>query len=187
MNVDAVILRRIPAGEHDQAVVAYGLQTGKFVAIAKGSLRRGSRQGLALDDGNLIRCELVPGRGGMSIMTGAQAQRCWATAKASAPAWAAAGAFLQAADALIWEGQPDDRIWDLVLTTLASLDAAEDPLMAFRRAQVGLLEALGYGVRPLPTGRPGRSLLDDELEQVAQRHLAGPDFLYRLLAMRPLQ
>jgi len=187
MNAEAIIFRRFPTGEHDQAVVAYGLQVGKFTALAKGSLRRGSRQGIALDEGNLIRCELVAGRGGMPIMTGAQAQRCWAGAKASAPAWAAASALLQAADTLIWEGQPDERIGDLLLESMAALDGGGDPLRVFRRTQAGLLEALGYGVRPIPDTGPSRSILDDELERVAQRRLTGSDLLYQMLARRPLR
>jgi len=187
MNAEAIVLRRIATGEHDQTVIAYGREAGKFAALAKGSLRHGSRQAVALDDGNLIRCELVPGRSGMSIMTGAQAQRCWVSAKSSIGAWAAACALLQAADALIWEGQPDDRTWDVLLGALTDLDCGGDPLAVLRRSQAGLLEALGYGARAVPGGGPGRSELDDELERVAQRHLAGPDLLYRMLARRPVR
>src|SRR5688572_9127051 len=166
MNVDAIVIRRFALKEHDQAVVLYSRQAGKTAAVAKGSLRPGSRQTPALDDGNLIRCELVQGRGDMPVLTGAQAQRCWSSVKSAPIAWAAAGAILQAVDALVYDAQPDERLWHATVDALVALDRGDDPLAVLRQGQASLIEALGYGHRFPPVAGPVRTPLDDELEHI---------------------
>jgi hypothetical protein len=133
-----------------------------------------------VDDGNLIECELVPGRADAAIITGAQAQRCWATAKASPSAWAVAQFFLQAVDALVYDAQPDARLWSVLCGVLDALDAGADPLAVLRSGQVEFLDALGYGRRPVPPAQPSRHALDDEIDRIAQRHLGSLDLVYRL-------
>jgi DNA repair protein RecO len=176
MQIDAIILRRIPWREHDQLIVLYTRQLGKTAAMAKGSLQATSRQAPALDEGNHIRCRLVPGRSGMAVMTGAQAVRAWGTAKSEALRWASAQAVLQAVDAFCFDGQPDGGVWDALSVALGELDDRSSiPLRVLRTAQAGLLAALGHGLQPEPAVTAGRTALDDACERIAHlaRHLRG--------------
>lgn len=180
MNLSAIVIRRMPLREHDQLVVLYGQSTGRLAAVAKGSLRQGSRQAPALDEGNMVSCELVPGRADLSIMTGAQAQRCWAQAKSSAAAWSVAQFFLQAIDSIVYDAQPDAGLYEALIGVFEDLDSSADPLTALRRGQVSVLDALGYGRRPMPRPTAVRDGLDDEFDRIAQRHLTSLDLVYQL-------
>lgn len=180
MHLDAVILRRLPWREHDQLVVLYASQLGRLAAVAKGSLRASSRQASALDEGNLIVCRLVPGRSGMPLLTGAQVQRAWSSAKNDMLRWAAACAILETVDAVCFDGQPDAGVWEVLLRALGSLDAGDaDAAAELRTAQASLLAALGHG--SWPTGSDAaRHALDDACERIAQRTLTGPALVSRL-------
>jgi DNA repair protein RecO len=178
--MQALVIRRSPVREHDQLVVLYGPDTGRMPAIAKGSLRSASRQALALDEGNLILCDLVAGRGDMAILTGSQSQRSWSNAKSSPAAWAVAQFFLQAIDAVVYDGQPDARLWGVIHSAFERLDNGNAPIAVLREGQVAMLEALGYGQRPVPSAVAARSDLDDEFDRIAQRHLSALDLVYQV-------
>jgi DNA repair protein RecO len=180
MHAQVLVIRRAPLREHDQLVVLYGPETGRLAAIAKGSLRPTSRQAPALDDGNVLTCELVVGRSELSIITGAQAQRCWHAAKAAPSAWAVAQFFLQAVDAVVYDSQPDAGLWGVLTGVLEQLDGGAQPLAVLRRGQTDMLDALGYGRRPIPSPVARRADLDDEFDRIAQRHLTALDLVYSL-------
>lgn len=166
MNIEAVVIRKIPIREHDQLVVLYSRELGKCTAVAKGSLRAHSKQALALDEGNRICCELVNGRAGF-VMTGAQATRSFADTKYSPKQWAAAQFFLQAIDVLVYDHQPDDALWICLQESLSRMNEAveEDIVSIFRDQQRALLAVLGYGTC-------SEEALDGTFEQLAQRRLA---------------
>ena len=171
MHIEGIIIRKEPRREHDQRIVLYTRQAGRISVLAKGSLKSASRQRSALDEGNVIRGELVPSRSGVFILTGAQAQCCWRTAKSTPQAWAAAQFFLESVDALVFDGQPDESLWDALAGALSALDEATDVMPTFRRCQSVLLEALGYGIVPN---------LDETFERIAERRFRSLDLLYGL-------
>jgi DNA repair protein RecO (recombination protein O) len=182
MHADALVIRTVPTREHDRVAVLYTRQTGKLMAVARGSQRARSRQAPAIDTGNIIRCELVPGRS-MPIIAGAHAVRCFSDAKRSTIRWAAAHGILQAADAVIFDGQQDEGLWNTLTGALDALDTALDAeaISVFRRWQAHLLEVLGYGAPVTHAGLAAvRSVLDERFEQIAGRRLGSLDLLYRL-------
>ncbi|HUO75542.1 MAG TPA: recombination protein O N-terminal domain-containing protein [Candidatus Paceibacterota bacterium] len=172
MHIEGIVIRKERRREHDQHVVLYTRQAGKLSVLAKSSLKNTSHQRAALDDGNLVRAELVPSRSGAFILTSAQAQSCWHTAKAAPQAWAAAQFFLEAVDVLVFDNQTDELLWDALTGALAALDGAADVMPTFRRCQGALLEALGYGTSPNP---------DEVFEQIAQRKFKSLELLYGLI------
>jgi DNA repair protein RecO (recombination protein O) len=177
---EAIVIRTIPLREHDRLVVLYCRDQGRMMAIAKGALRATSRQAVALDDGNLIRCKLVLGRTGTPIITGAQVQHAWPVAKHTAASWAIASFFLEVIDAAVYDGQPDAALWDALTASLVAVDeGTEEPLAVLRRGQVQLLAALGYGTHPLPSGT-ARTPLDDRFEHIIQRRLGSLGLVYQL-------
>jgi hypothetical protein len=118
-------------------------------------------------------------------VTGAQAIRAFSEAKRSPVAWAAAQFFLQAADAIVFDGQPDESLWHSLVASLEDLDATtpDGVLSRYRAGQRRLLEALGYG-KPPESGpdRWVRSELDERFEAIAQRKLSAIDLLYDVAA-----
>lgn len=186
MLVEAIVVRKTFAREHDRLVTLYCREMGKTHAVAKSVLKAHSVQALQLDEGNLVRCELVAGRGGTPIVTGAQSVRCLSRAKSSPVRWAACQFFLQVIDTLVYDHQQDEALWQCLLAALSDLDAASDDavLTVFRARQDDLLQALGYG-RAVPhttvSARPGRTETDDTYERIAQRRLATLDLFYELV------
>ncbi|MCC6934185.1 MAG: hypothetical protein IT406_00605 [Candidatus Yanofskybacteria bacterium] len=158
---------------------------GKLTAIAKGSLRTQSTQALALDEGNIIRCELVAGRSG-PIITGAQTLRAFPGAKGGVAHWAAAQFFLQVLQGAVYDEQSDPHLWACACGALHEIDAASrgELLGVFRSQQAKALEALGYGASGDDASRnpsTGRSPFDDRFEQIAQRSFSSLDLLYDAL------
>lgn len=178
MFIEAFVIKKIPIREHDQLVVLYSREIGKCSVIAKGSLRAHSKQALALDDGNYIQCELVHGRA-CSIMTGAQAIRSYCGMKSSGVRLAAGQYALQIIDVLVYDHQPDERLWDCLMSASEMLDRAKDTdaLTVFRDIQATFLNVLGYGSCPLHE-------LDERFEQIAQRRLTALDLFYGMAARR---
>lgn len=180
MTLTAVVIRRGPMREHDQMVVLYGQESGRLRGIARGSLRAVSRQAPALDEGNLVTCSLVQGRGDLPLVTGAQAQRCWARAKAQPVAWAVAQFFFQVMDAAVFDAQPDPPLWGALTGVLEGLDAGAEPLVVLRRGQAQFLESLGYGRRDPAPAIAQACDADAAFERIAQRHLTALDLVYHL-------
>jgi DNA repair protein RecO len=186
MNIEAIVIRKLPIREHDQLVVLFSKEAGKMTVAARGSLRMHSKQALALDEGNVIRCELVDGKAG-PIMTGAQAVRAYSSAKGSAVRWAAVQFFLQAVDVLVFDEQADLRLWSCLTAILARLDETGDEgaVQAFRLCQAQLLEVLGYGAQTVSVStvaRVSRGELDGQFEAIAQRRLTALDLFYEVAA-----
>lgn len=179
MGVDAILIRRLPWREYDQRLIFYGRQIGRFNGVAKGSLRSTSRQGHAFDEGNLIRCQLVEGQSGM-LVTSAQTQRCWHRVKHDPLRWAVAQSLLQAVDATVFDHEPDEGVWEALRTGLEALEEGHEPLEVLRVHQALLLNALGYGMRPVKGVGPYRSPLDDAFDQIAHRQLRAVELAYRL-------
>lgn len=190
MNIEAVVIRKMPVREHDQLIVLYSKEAGKITASARGSLRASSTQALALDEGNVIHCALVHGKAG-PIMTGAQAMRSQSNAKNSPVRWAAVQFFLQAIDTLVFDEQSDRPLWECLIGTLSQLNACADgdALATFRRCQGHLLEVLGYGMQNevlLASTQINRGTMDEQFEAIAQRRLMALDLFYEVAARRHL-
>jgi DNA repair protein RecO (recombination protein O) len=186
VNIEAIVIRKIPVREHDQLVVLYSKEFGKMSAAARGSLRVHSKQALALDEGNLIHCELVSGKAS-PIMTGAQAARSFSGAKGSPIRWAATQFFLQTIDAVVFDEQSDPLLWSCLQAALMRLDASSDAdaLAVFRRCQGDVLAALGYGAQSeaaMSSTTVSRGAMDEQFEAIAQRRLSSLDLFYDMAA-----
>ncbi len=188
MHIEAIVIRKQPIREYDQFVVLYSRELGKVSALAKGSLRPQSRQALSLDEGSRVQCELVEGRIS-PIMTGTQAITSLSGAKRDSRTWAAAQVFLQAVDTVVFDAQPDQELWDCLVSILDKLNsvAPSEVLTVYREGQEKLLRALGYGQHQhhLASARWTRTTLDEQFEVIAQRRLSSIDFLYDVAAMSP--
>ncbi len=184
MIIHAIVVKKSPVREHDLTVTLYSRELGKCIAVAKSALKAQSVQAAQIDEGNIIRCELVSGHA-IPIITAAQSLRCWGQAKASPLRWAAAQFFLQVIDTVVYDGQVDEALFDSIQATLEELDTARDPeiLAILRRRQGDLLNVLGYGTAIVAMAgslRWGRTALDQVYEQIAQRKFGTLDLLYEM-------
>ena len=180
MSTDAIVIRVQPWREHDQLVTLYSRIHGKVLAVARGALRPTSKQALALDPGALIVCQFTPSRSQFPIITGAQALRSWGNLKSQPHAWAVAQFFLEVIHAAVFDDQPDEHVFAVLASALDALETGHEPLGVLREHQCHLLEALGYGHHDAPTGT-GRSPLDDEFEQIAQRQFVSLRLIYGMV------
>jgi DNA repair protein RecO (recombination protein O) len=183
MLIEAIVIKKTPAREHDYLVTLYSREQGKMSALAKGAMKSHSVQGLQLDPGNVVHCELVPGRTGMAIMTGTQAVNCFSGLKSTPASWAAAQFFLQVVDTAVFDHEPDEGLWSCLTGILTGLNGGDrQSLLAdFRQHQSELLAVLGYGSPSLPVGAvSGRTELDDTFERLADRKLQSIDLFYEL-------
>ena len=100
-------------------------------------------------------------------------------AKSSLASWAVGQFFLQTLDAMVFERQPDKRLWSVYSKILHLLDEKnQSPLSVLRHGQAEMLEALGHGSHVVPNAGPVRTELDDLSEAIAQRKLSAIGLCY---------
>lgn len=178
----AIILKKQPTREHDLLVTCYTDQLGKVTAVAKSALKPGSTQGMHLDAFNLVEFDLVSGRSA-PIIVSAQSHRTHVNLKRSLPGLAASAFLSETMDKLVYEYQPDERLWTLAVQFLEDLDAGRVTLRTFRERQGELLNVLGYlpeGGLAVPGG-PVFSALDARFQELAGARFSSLPFLYSVL------
>lgn len=127
MRTQAVILKKIPIREYDELIICYTKDEGKQVYQAKSILRPTSKQAGHLDVLNLVDFSLVhknssprfsSGGAGHPIITSAYCLEAFPYLKSSLSAISAAYFLLECFDKLVFENEPDPKLWDFLLTKL---------------------------------------------------------------------
>ncbi len=157
MRTQAIILKKIPIREYDELIVCYDKERGKQVYHAKSNLRPSSRRAGHLDILNLADFVLVPssgsskfdGEAGRHIIASAYCLDAFRRLKSSLPAMSCAYFLLECFDKIIFEGEPDARLWNFLLSRLKELDksalnARADWLAILGSTRRELLNVLGY-------------------------------------------
>ncbi len=148
MRTQAIILKKIPIRDYDELIVCYTQDSGKQAYQAKSILRPTSKQASHLDILNLVDFSLVH-KNSHPIITSAYCLEAFPRLKASLPAMSAACFLLECFDKLIFENEPDPKLWNFLLTQLlnheqlSSAPQANWPeLIASTRQKI--LQILGY-------------------------------------------
>ena len=148
MRTQAIILKKIPLRDYDELIVCYTQDNGKQAYQAKSILRPTSKQASHLDILNLVDFSLVH-KNSHPIITSAYCLEAFPRLKASLPAMSAACFLLECFDKLIFENEPDPKLWNFLLTQLlnheqlSSAPQANWPeLIASTRQKI--LQILGY-------------------------------------------
>ena len=148
MRTQAIILKKIPVREYDELVVCYTKDSGKQVYQAKSILRPSSKQAGHLDILNLVDFSLVQ-KNSHPIITSSYCLNTFRDLKSSLPALAAAYFLLECFDKLVFEGEPDPKLWDFLhshlrrYNQLAQEGRAGWPIV-IRSTREGLLKVMGY-------------------------------------------
>ncbi|MBI2669769.1 MAG: DNA repair protein RecO [Candidatus Yanofskybacteria bacterium] len=154
-KMQAVVLKKIPIREYDELVICYTKDAGKQVYQVKSVLLPTSKQAGHLDILNLVDFSLVTPKSFASgqsknshpIITSAYCLEAFPRLKSSLSAMAAAFFLLECFDKLIFEGEPDSKLWNFLISKLHYYDT---PLESTRTALViadsrqELLKILGY-------------------------------------------
>src|SRR3989344_9149424 len=117
MRMQAVILKKIPIREYDELVICYTKDAGKQVYQAKSILRPTSKQAGHLDILNLVDFSLVH-KNSHPIITSAYCLDAFPQLKSSVSAMSAAYFLLECFDKLIFENEPDLKLWNFLIRQL---------------------------------------------------------------------
>ena len=148
MRTDALILSTHPSREKDLMVRCYTEQSGLVTAIARGALREGSIQGMHLNQGNLVRFDLVSAHG-MPLITSTTALQVYSDIKHSVRRQAAAWAILESVGALVLAPEPEPDLWSELGHRMKELNECDvvDVMGVVRNSQRAMLMILGYSPR----------------------------------------
>jgi len=148
MRTQAIILKKIPIREYDELVVCYTKDSGKQVYQAKSILRPSSKQAGHLDILNLVDFSLVQ-KNSHPIITSSYCLDTFRNLKSSLPALAAAYFLLECFDKLVFEGEPDPKLWDFLHSRLCEYNqlarkGRADWPMIIKLTREDLLKVMGY-------------------------------------------
>ncbi len=172
MRTQAIILKKIPVREYDELVVCYTKNAGKQTYQAKSILRPSSKQAGHLDILNLADFSLVQ-KNSHPIITSSYCLDAFRSLKSSLPALAAAYFLLECFDKLVFEGEPDPKLWDFLhsrlceYNRLAQKGRADWP-MVIKSTREDLLKVMGYN-STLP------------IEQLANAHFKSLQFARKVV------
>ena len=148
MRTQAIILKKIPIREYDELVVCYTKDSGKQTYQAKSILRPTSKQAGHLDVLNLVDFSLIH-KNSHPIIASAYCLEAFSHLKSSLPALTAAYFLLECFDKLVFEGEPDAKLWDFLLSSLSRYDQLVKSGKAnwatvIGSTREGLLKIMGY-------------------------------------------
>lgn len=131
MRTQAVILKKIPIREYDELVICYTKDAGKQVYQAKSVLLPTSKQAGHLDILNLVDFSLVH-KNSHPIITSAYCLDSFRHLKESLSAMAVAYFLLECFDKLIFENEPDAKLWGFLIGQLDSYN--QGPIYRHRKS-----------------------------------------------------
>ncbi len=142
MRHQAIILKKVPLKEDDELIMCYTRDFGKQRYRAKSSTLAHSKQGTHLDILNHVEFSLVEGKHS-SIIASANSVNAFPGIKTSLAALSAAFVLVECFDKLVFEGQEDLQLWNILREELHRLDRGDvEP----RTMQSRILKVMGHHV-----------------------------------------
>jgi DNA repair protein RecO (recombination protein O) len=163
---NGVVLRTYKLGEADRIVVFLTEHHGKVRAVAKGVRRTASKFGSRLEPLSHVALLMWRGRGELDIVNQVEVLDHWRAVREDLAALGRGLSMLEVVDQLAQEGQPDPRLYTMLVGALRALadpdlEAALVPAAFFLKALV--LE----GAAPVLDGCASCGRSDTEVELVA--------------------
>lgn len=145
-TTQAIVLKKIPAGEADAIVLLYTRDFGKLRAYAQGVKKESAKLKGHIESLSLISVQFVTGVSGERL-TYAQMLEPWPSVRGDFNRCAAALYIAELVDRHCLVSQPDAGIWELLMGSFVELDRKEMPacneiMELFERE---FLVSLGYG------------------------------------------
>jgi len=142
-QTDAIIIKRHKFAEADRLLTLFTADHGKVRAIAKGAMRPGSKLGGNVELLTHSRLMLARGRN-LDIVTQAQAIDTFLPVRESLELMACGFYLSELVDTFTEENVEDKDLFELFLSTLRELAAAEDGERIIRYFELRLLDREGY-------------------------------------------
>jgi DNA repair protein RecO (recombination protein O) len=139
---EAIVLRSMAYGEADRILTLLTRGTGKVAAIAKGVRKPSSRLRGAVQLFSHAHFVLYEGKT-LDTVTQGDADETFGFIEQDLDRLAAASSFVELADRLTMERQPQPKLFQLLLTAMRALRGADPELLA-RIFETKLLLVLGY-------------------------------------------
>ena len=145
-TTQAIVLKKIPAGEADAVVVLYTSDFGKIRAYAQGVKKESAKLKGHVEPLSLSAIQFVIGTAGERL-TYAQLLQSWPRTRDEFNRLSAAVYMMELVDRHCLVGQPDMSIWELLVTNLAMLnhESTRDISHMTNEFEKDFLHALGYG------------------------------------------
>ena len=145
-TTQAIVLKKIPAGEADAVVVLYTRDFGKLRAFAQGVKKESAKLKGHIEPLSLISMQFVLGVSGERL-TYAQMMQSWPSIRNDFDRYATAACMLEHIDRHCLDGEKDSGIWELLVANLAFVEQCEiaDAHSAVSSFERDFLQALGYG------------------------------------------
>lgn len=159
-QTDAIIIKRHKFAEADRLLTLFTADCGKIRAIAKGTMRPNSKLGGNVELLTHSRLMLARGRN-LDIVTQAQAIDTFLPVRESLELMACGFYLSELVDSITEEGEEDRELFELLLSTLKELAAAEDGERIVRYFELRLLERQGYRPQLQKCSNCGGALLPE--------------------------
>jgi len=143
-RLSAIVLRRRDMGEADRLLTVFAREQGKLTLLAKGVRRQASRKAGHLEPFTYTELLVAKGKS-LDLVT--QAETIEPHRHVREDLWRSSWAYyvVELADAFTQEADPNDLLFDLLLTTLDRLDdLSAEPALAVRYYELHLLALAGY-------------------------------------------
>ena len=124
-----MVLRTYPLGEADRIISFITDNRGKVRAVAKGIRKTKSRIGARLEPMAHVSLLMYEGRGELEIVSQAETIEPHRRIREDLDRLTHAAAMLEAVDLVAQERQPDQRLYNMIVGALRSLDEQDSPLM----------------------------------------------------------
>lgn len=125
----AVVLRTYKLGEADRIAVLLTRRSGKVRSVVKGVRRTRSKFGSRLEPGSHIEVQLHEGRGELDIVTQAESVEHYKFIREDLSRLTRASALLEAVDQLSIEREPNQRLFDMLVGGLRTIEDRNPPMV----------------------------------------------------------
>lgn len=124
-TTDAIVLSFNSYAESDALVSFYTRNFGKINVRARGVKKVSTKQGAFLHEPAILRCSFIIGKNGY-ILSGVNSQQEFFKTARDLFARGYAMSFLALCDTLLYEGQSDERLWQLINSVMRDAELISD-------------------------------------------------------------
>ena len=144
-SVECVVLKKANYGDADRFYTLFAKNRGKLSALAKGVRKIASRRSGNLDTLNHVIIGISESGQGFKTITEAKVVESFKSIKTSLKSSVNAYYVIELVHKFFEDGEEDNRVFDLLLSTLHDLSRAKpNPILAVSKFEVQLMTLLGY-------------------------------------------
>lgn len=141
---EAFLLRKIEYGEADYIISLFTRDFGKIKGLAKNAKKSRKRFGGRLEPFVYFRVRFREKQTGLKFIEDCETIRVFSIFREYIELFTWGSFILENIDVLLPEEEPNDKIFELLVETLSSLDSNKSPIPVILKFQLSLLSLSGY-------------------------------------------